>query len=167
MRFTRPIVGAFLVAIAALPALAQGPPTLAFLQRLEGDWRGGGEVSGMAADMRMRWQPALDGKFHRLSMENVMTGSDGKSWHFKAEAFYRVQEDGSITGQWFDSRGLDLPLAGRVEGNAMTIDWGTDGSAERGRSTYRLAADALEVTDEVYGKDGRLGAFGRTILRRE
>jgi hypothetical protein len=124
-------------------------------------------VSGMAADMRMRWEPALDGKFHRLAMENLMTGQDGKTWHFKAEAFYRVLKDGSIAGQWFDSRGLNLPLAGRADGDAMTIDWGNEASAERGRSTYRLSADALEVTDEVYGKDGTLTIFGRTRLVRK
>jgi hypothetical protein len=48
----------------------------------------------------------------------------------------------------------------------MTIDWGTEESPERGRSTYRLAAGVLEVTDEVYGKDGTLAVFGRTRLTR-
>jgi len=99
-------------------------------------------------------------------MENLMTGQDGKTWHFKAEAFYRVQQDGSIAGHWFDSRGISLPLVGRADGDAMTIDWGNEASAERGRTTYRLAADALEVTDEVDGKDGTLTTFGRTRLSR-
>jgi hypothetical protein len=49
----------------------------------------------------------------------------------------------------------------------MTIDWGIEGSPERGRSSYRLAADALEVTDEVYGKEGALKVFGRTHLARD
>jgi hypothetical protein len=48
----------------------------------------------------------------------------------------------------------------------MTIDWGTV-EIERGRSTYRLAGEALEVTDEVYGKEGALAVFGRTKLARE
>jgi hypothetical protein len=99
-------------------------------------------------------------------MENRMTGSNGQSWHFKALSFYRVAENGSIAGTWFDSRGISLPLTGRVEGDAMTIDWGTP-DIERGRSTYRLTADALEVTDETYGKDGGLVVFGRTRLTRE
>jgi len=158
---------ALVLALAGLPSLAEEPAALAFLHRIEGEWRGAGEVRGMAADMRMRWEPALDGKFHRLAMENRMTGQDGATWHFKAEAFYRVMPDGSITGQWFDSRGISLPLAGRSDGDAMTIDWGNEGSPERGRSTYRLVADALEVTDEVYGKDGQLGVFGRTRLDRD
>jgi hypothetical protein len=80
---------------------------------------------------------------------------------------YRVTKDGSVTGQWFDSRGVSLPLAGRSDGDAMVIDWGVETSPERGRSTYRLVDGALEVTDEVYGKDGSLAVFGRTRLTRE
>ncbi len=158
---------ALALALAGLPSLAEGPAAPAFLHRIEGEWRGAGEVRGMAADMRMRWEQALDGRFHRLAMENRMTGQDGATWHFKAEAFYRVQKDGSISGQWFDSRGISLPLAGLADRESMTIDWGNESSAERGRTTYRLAADALEVTDEVYGKDGQLDVFGRTRLSRE
>ena len=109
----------------------------------------------MAADMRMHWEPVLDGQFQRLSMEDLMTGADGKTWHFKAQGYYHVGKDGTITGTWFDSRGISLPLAGRVEGDTMTIDWGTD-AIERGRSSYRLTEGTLEVTDEVYTKEGEL-----------
>ena len=48
----------------------------------------------------------------------------------------------------------------------MTIDWGTD-AIERGRSSYRLTEGTLEVTDEVYSKEGELHVFGRTHLTRE
>jgi len=167
MKFASHCAAALVLALAGLPTLAEAPAAAAFLERLAGEWKGAGEVSGMAADMHMRWEQVLDGKFHRLSMENLMTGQDGKTWHFKADAFYRVQKDGSIAGHWFDSRGISLPLAGLADGDAMTIDWGNEASAERGRSTYRLAADTLEVTDEVYGKDGTFTAFGRTRLTRE
>ena len=166
MTHTRHLAGALVLAFASLQALAEAPAAYVFLGRLVGDWRGAGEVSRMAGDMRMHWEPVLDGQFHRLSMENQLTGVDGKIWHFKAQGYYRVGTDGTITGQWFDSRGFSLPLTGSVAGDAMTIDWGTEASAERGRSTYRLAADALEVTDEAYGKDGTLSVFGRTRLTR-
>ncbi len=167
MKFARHCAATLVLALASSPTFAEAPAASAFLARLAGEWKGVGEVSDMAADMHMRWEQALDGKFHRLAMENRMTGQDGKTWHFKAEAFYRVQKDGSIAGQWFDSRGLNLPLAGRADADAMTIDWGNEASAERGRSTYRLLADALEVTDEVYGKDGTLTTFGSTRLTRD
>lgn len=167
MRRLAGLVGAIVLAWAGMPALAEGPAVPGFLQRIEGVWRGAGEVRGMAADMRMRWEPALDGKFHRLAMQNRMTGQDGAEWRFEAEGFYRVLKDGSVIGQWFDSRGISLPLAGRADGDSMTIDWGVETSPERGRSTYRLVADTLEVTDEVYGKEGNLVVFGRTRLTRE
>jgi hypothetical protein len=107
-----------------------GESAAAFFERLAGAWRGAGEVSRRVADMRMHWEPVLDGRFHRLSMENRMTVADG-------------------------------------EGDVLTIDWGNESSPERGRCTYRLAGDALEVTDEVRGKDGNFSAFGHTRLTRE
>lgn len=166
MRATMRLAAAALAALAAaLPASADEAAAAEFLGRLAGGWQGTGEVRAMAADMRMDWEPVLEGQFHRLSMENRMKGSDGQSWHFKALAFYRVGKDGSISGTWFDSRGISLPLTGQVEGDAMTIDWGTP-DIERGRSTYRLTAEALEVTDEAYDKDGGLVVFGRTRLTR-
>jgi len=150
----------------AASAAAGEPESAAFFGRLHGEWQGTGEVRGMTAEMRMRWQPALDGQFHTLSMKNRMTGKDGQIWVFEAQAYYRVHADGKIAGTWFDSRGISLPLTGRVEGGTLTIDWGTP-AIERGRSSYALAADTLEVTDEVYGKDGALAVFGRTRLARK
>jgi hypothetical protein len=165
VRTTARFAAATLATLATLPSAADSAAAAEFLGRLAGGWQGTGEVRGMAADMRMEWEPVLDGRFHRLSMENRMTGGDGQSWHFKALAFYKVGEDGTIAGTWLDTRGITLPLTGHVEGDAMTIDWGTP-DIERGRSTYRLTAEALEVTDEAYGKDGGLVVFGRTKLAR-
>jgi len=156
-----------LAALVSGLAFADAPAAQAIFGRLAGEWRGTGDVSGMTGDMRMRWEPVLDGQFHRLTFENQLKGAGGEFWPFKAQAFYRVAKDGSVTGQWFDSRGLNLPLAGRAEADTLTIDWGDESSPERGRSTYRLVTGALEVTDEVYGKDGTLAVFGRTRLTRE
>ncbi|NND43763.1 MAG: hypothetical protein HKN58_00465, partial [Xanthomonadales bacterium] len=33
------------------------------LSDLAGEWRGGGEVRGMASEQTMRWGPVLDGAF--------------------------------------------------------------------------------------------------------
>jgi hypothetical protein len=152
----------------ALPGVAapEEPPAQGFTAQIAGDWQGGGEVSGMAAEMSMRWEPVLGGQFLRLSLENRMSGKDGRPRRFQAQAYYRVGGDGAVSGRWFDSRGISLPLQGRVDGDAMTIDWGDEASVERGRSRYRLSADALEVTDEVI-KDGVLAVFGRTRLTRQ
>ena len=136
-------------------------------RRLTGDWHGTGEVRAMAGDMRMHWEPVLDGQFHRLSMERP-DDRRGRQDLALQGAGVLPRRDGrhASPAPWFDSRGISLPLTGRVTGDTMTIDWGTEASIERGRSSYRLAADALEVTDEVYGKDGKLSVFGRTRLTR-
>ncbi len=151
--------------LAMPPAFAEESAASAFFGKLAGDWQGGGEVNQMAADMRMTWEPVLDGRFLRLTMDNRMTGAEGKAWHFKAQSYYRIEQDGTITGNWFDSRGITLPLAGGVEQDSMTIQWGTD-AIERGRSHYRLSAEGLEVTDEVFTKEGEWRTFGRTRLLR-
>ena len=110
--------------------------------------------------------PALDAAFFRFVFDNRMTAADGKESRFRAEAFYRVGPDGGISGNWFDSRGMALPLTGSVDENgALVILWGTE-ETERGRSTYRLADDALEITDEVVGEDGNWRVFGQTRLVR-
>jgi len=132
--------------LAMRPAFAEESAASAFRARLAGNWQGTGEVNQMAADMRM-------------------TGAEGKAWHFKAQSYYRIEQDGTITGNWFESRGITLPLAGGVEQDSMTIQWGTE-AIERGRSRYRLSAEGLEVTDEVFTKEGEWRTFGRTRLLR-
>ena len=48
----------------------------------------------------------------------------------------------------------------------MIAEWG-DGTAPRGRSTYRLiGANAMEVIDEIRRKDGSWSEFGRFRLER-
>ncbi len=148
-------------------ALAGEAPASNFLQGLAGDWRGTGVVQEMPADIRMTWEAALDGQFTRLTLDNRMTGSEGKTWHFKSQAYYQVLKDGTIAGHWFDSNGASLPVTGEVEGDAMIILWGTETSPERGRSTYRLSAGELVVTDEVFARDRGYRVFGRTRLMRQ
>ena len=154
--------------IACLPAaFAQESPAAGFFARIAGDWQGTGEVRGMASVQKMAWQPVLDGSFLRLTFDNCMTAADGKEWQFQAHGYYRVRDDGTITGLWFDSRGVSFLLSGAVDaGGTMTIQWGTD-DTERGRSSYRIEADELQVTDEVLSREGEWRVFGRTRLTRE
>ncbi|HEY7741108.1 MAG TPA: hypothetical protein VIB01_10895, partial [Steroidobacteraceae bacterium] len=69
-------------------------------------------------------------------------------------------------GTWLDSRGITQQIAGGLdESGALVIQWGSE-ETERGRSTYRLVEDALEITDEVVGEDGNWRVFGQTRLTR-
>lgn len=163
----RAMLRILLLWIACLPAaLAEESPAAGFFAQIAGDWQGTGEVRGMASVQQMSWQPVLDGGFLRLAFDNRMSAADGKEWRFQAHAYYRTEGDGTITGTWFDSRGVSFPLSGTVDdGGTMTILWGTD-DTEHGRSNYRLAAGVLEVTDEVFGRAGGWRVFGRTRLTR-
>ena len=155
-----------MAALLATPAAAAETPAAEVLDRLVGTWQGNGETQGMAAVLRLQWERVLDGAYTRLTLSNRMNASDGKVWHFQAQAFYRVGPDGAISGNWFDSRGTSLPLAGNAEPALMTIRWGTEESVEQGRSSYRLTDDALEVTDEVLTQEGEWKVFGRSRLTR-
>lgn len=150
----------------SLAAGADEARTRGFFAALAGDWQGTGETLGMTSTQRARWEPALGAAFFRFVFDNRMTAADGKETRFRAEAFYRVGRDGAVTGTWLDSRGVTQPLAGgQDETGALVILWGTE-ETERGRSTYRLVDDALEITDEVVGEDGNWRVFGQTRLTR-
>jgi hypothetical protein len=164
MKRAMPLVAALLA--WALAADADEARTRGVLAQLAGEWQGEGEVLGTASVQRARWEPALDAAFFRFVFDNRMTAADGRASRFRAEAFYRVGSDGTISGTWLDSRGMTLPLAGSVDDSgALVILWGTE-ATERGRSTYRLVEDALEITDEVVGEDGNWRVFGQTRLTR-
>lgn len=162
----RPLPLLALLFALPLAAAADEARTRGFFAELAGNWEGTGEVLGMASTQQARWEPALGAAFFRFVFDNRMTAADGKESRFRAEAFYRVGGDGAVTGTWLDSRGMTLPLAGALdEGGALVVLWGT-AETERGRSTYRLAGDTLEITDEVVAEDGGWRVFGRTMLRR-
>jgi hypothetical protein len=154
-------VAALQVAVAEETAAAQ------LVAALAGNWQGAGEVRGMPSKQEMRWESVLDGRFLRLSFDNRMTAPDGKEWRFQADAYYRIQADGTIAGTWFDSRGFTFPLAGSADdAGVLTIDWGSD-DTERGLSRYQIKDGRLEVTDEVKDKDGTIRVFGRSTLERK
>lgn len=149
-----------------LAASADEAGTRGFFAALAGEWQGKGETLGMASVQQARWEPALGAAFFRFAFDNRMTAADGRETRFRAEAFYRVDKDGAVTGTWLDSRGVTQQIAGGLdESGALVIQWGSE-ETERGRSTYRLVEDALEITDEVVGEDGNWRVFGQTRLTR-
>jgi len=71
-----------------------------------------------------------------------------------------------VKGTWFDSQASVHPLEIRVEAMGLVVSW--PAAEPRGRTTYRLLDDgALEILDEVRGKDGAFREFGRMRYRRE
>lgn len=154
------------ILLAASPVHASEQVKADTWQALVGEWRGEGEVRGMAAAVRLRFEATLDGRGRRLSFENAMTGKDGRSWRFLAEALYLCDAAGACKGQWQDSRGMILPLSTQSQPDRVIVEWG-EAATERGRTTYHLADDgSLHMTDEVLGKDGAWKTFGQTRATR-
>lgn len=151
---------------AQASATATPSHVAALLDRFAGRWRGQGTVTGRSSDVEMTWEPALQRAFVHLMFRNAMTAADGSRTIFEARGYYRREAAGASTGVWVDSRGLVLPLQTSASPDTLTSDWG-GADTERGRTTYRLVdAATLEVVDAVYGGDGQLREFGRTVLKR-
>ncbi len=135
-------------------------------ESLHGRWSGGGQVSGMAASVELEFRPALEGRAHHLAFHNRMRMPDASVWPFRAEAFYLCDAEGICRGHWYDSRGTILPVVATSADDRLVVEWGGEGT-ERGRTTYRLTEDGLEIVDEVQGPDGSMRPFGRTELARD
>ena len=158
----------FLLALLCLlsaPAAAQRAEPSGALDWLLGSWKGGGTHSGRRSEARLQARPALGGRFVELTYR-LKVGAP-KPFAFEGRAFYRPVDGGGWKADWFDSRGLVLPVSASVEGSSLTADWGTIGT-EQGRTIYRLLADGrLEVVDAVVGPDGARREFARQLFRRE
>jgi hypothetical protein len=175
---TRHFAALALSAIVVCPASAgDGQATSPDLgSRLVGTWRGEGMVTGRASRIVMTWERIMNGAFLHLSFRNEMAASASRPAEvFEGRGYYRFaaatttapagQRGG--TGTWIDSRGLILPLMFATTADALTSDWGTEGT-ERGRTTYRFTGpDALEVIDLVRTADVTYREFGRSVLGRQ
>jgi hypothetical protein len=144
------------------------PPSI--VQRLLGDWRGTGTVTGRASEITLQWTLDLGGSFVHLRFRNAMAADATRPAQvFEGRGYYRLPGGAgatSGTGTWIDSRGLILPVSVTISADAFQSDWGAE-NTERGRTIYRLTGDgALEVTDFVRAADDTYREFGRSVLRR-
>lgn len=146
----------------AHPCFAQIPETLA---DITGEWHGEGQLFGNPAAFSMSWQSVLSDSFLQLDFRNEYGLPDGSRQALTARALYDVSDTTSVSGVWFDSRGMVLPLSGSWNGNTLTISWGSD-ATERGETRYQLIdASTIEVTDRVL-RDGTLVPFASARYSR-
>jgi hypothetical protein len=144
---------------------AQEPAPSRPLEQWLGEWRGTGTTSGAPAQLNLKWERALGGRFVRLTLVNEI-GAEPTRQRFEGLAMYWPGAAGRLNGRWFDSQGATHLLDAVLEPDALIAEWG-DGTTARGRSTYRLLApDAMEVIDEIRGKDGTWREFGRFRMQR-
>lgn len=155
---------ALLLCLVPAGAMAQPAAPHAALAWLLGSWKGSGSFSGQPTESGLEVTPALGGKFVELSYRFRTAGQ--RPFTFEGRAFYRRGGEGAWKADWYDSRGMALPIVARLEGSSLTSDWGGPGT-EQGRTVYRLLGDGrLEVVDSVLGADGTRREFARNIFAR-
>jgi hypothetical protein len=153
------------LALGARPSAGQqpSPPSAQCLSQLHGDWVGPGRVMGRDIVMRQRWRATLQNSFTELDMAHLTAGDTSRA-QFAGRGFYRPASGDSVTGTWFDSRGISFELRGSCQNGALTMRWL---GVERGETRYtRRGADSLEVIDQVE-TNGTLRPFGRSLLSRQ
>ncbi len=147
-----------------LRARAAAPDPLAALDRFAGAWAGPGTLHGSKANLELRVDRALGGRFVRLQHQNRVE-MPGRTMAFEGLAFYRAAGAG-FAATWFDSFGHVYSVTAALDGDTLRAEWGTP-DTEQGLSVYRLSAPGtLEVTDSVK-RAGTLQEFGRATLTRQ
>ena len=127
-----------------------------------GKWEGSGTLYNTAATFSMEWEQVLNAQFLRLDFSNAL---DSGAFSMNAHGYYKIDGD-SLTGHWFDSRGVSFPLTGVVKDQTMIIHWGTT-DFEQGRTEYALLAPGkMEVTDFVL-RNGEYAQFGKATYQRK
>lgn len=145
------------------PAAAQASP-VAGLDWLVGEWTGGGKHAGRDSEARLEARPVLGGRFVELGYRLETKGPPPST--FEGRAMYRPVEGGGWKADWYDSRGMVLPVSATLEGSTLTADWGSAGT-EQGRTIYRLIPGGrLEIVDFVLRPDGTRTEFARQTFVR-
>lgn len=148
--------------VCIMPARAQDP---SIVDTLIGEWEGQGELFGIPAAFQMKWEWALEKKFLHLTFQNSFRRANSAKQTLQAQAFYRPQGNDSLSGTWFDSRGMVLPLEASIEGALVNTLWGTP-EIEQGRTEYHIMGPTqIEVKDFVL-RDGVWHQFGQATYRR-
>lgn len=169
MRWLAPMLFALAVpfSIAALAEQKTATPSATELAWLHGNWEGQGTLLGKPATANLSIGLVLNGTATGLSYRALVSSNDVRpKFEFEGRGTYRVTDLGRVTGQWSDSAGNFHPLAGKVSGHDLQIQWG-EARTELGHSSYTLGQDGtLTVVDSVFSK-GAVREFARFSYRRK
>ena len=132
-----------------------------FADRALGSWEGTGTLFGQDAQFKMTWEKTLNDKFLKLTFQNRFKVQNGKERVMDAQGYYNTVTG---KGQWFDSRGQNLPLLLEIDKKTLKVFWGDD-DTEQGRTTYVIVGKKMAVEDYVM-KDGMLQIFGKAEYTR-
>ena len=132
-----------------------------FADRAIGTWEGTGTLFGMEARFTMQWEKTLGEKFLKLTFQNRFMDNKGTVRVMDAQGYYNTATG---KGQWFDSRGQNLPLLLEIDKKTLKVFWG-DEATEQGKTIYMIVGKKMAVEDYVM-KDGLLNPFGKAEYER-
>lgn len=127
---------------------------------VDNNWTGTGILMGKEATFTMDWQKVLHNKFIKLEFQNKRKSEDNETMVFKATGFYKIVNDTTIVGNWYDNRGITFALKGFIKENELTIIWGND-NTEMGKTIYHYIKDYNKITVEDFVmQNGKYAKFG-------
>ena len=132
-----------------------------FADRAIGSWEGTGTLFGMEARFSMEWEKTLGDKFLKLTFQNRFMDQNNQVRTMDAQAYYNTATG---KGQWFDSRGQNLPLSLEIEKKTLKVLWG-DENSEQGKTVYVIVGKKMAVEDYVM-RDGEFSLFGKAEYRK-
>ncbi|MBL8235771.1 MAG: hypothetical protein JNM66_00025, partial [Bryobacterales bacterium] len=118
---------------------------------------GAGTFQGKPAQIELRAQPILDGKFDEV----LITVTPASGSPFLGRAVYAAD---AATAHWNDSMANAYPIKAEWNGESLVALWA---DPVRGRSTYSLGADGrLSIIDEVSQKNAVFQRFAEYKLSK-
>lgn len=122
-------------------------------------WQGEGMLMGVPATFKMDWKLVLNNQFLELRFSSIRKDEKGNEIVFEAIGLYKLSEAKSLTGSWFDSRGVTLPLKGEIHNNQLIINWGSK-KTEQGRTVYTLINNNNIMVKDYVLKNNDYQVFG-------
>ena len=146
----------FLILLLSLSLSISAFAQKSFAERALGNWEGSGTLFGMEARFSMFWEKTLGEKFLKLTFQNRFMDNKGTVRVMDAQGYYNTA---TKKGQWFDSRGQNLPLSLEIDKRTLKVIWG-DENTERGKTIYVIVGKKMAVEDYVM-KNGEYSPFGK------
>ena len=153
------------VALQTAVAAQEGStgPIPAVFMKLEGQWKGEGNLLGRPAEFVMRWETEPQG-FVRLTFSNAWVGKDGSQTPvLSSEATY-LPRGSSALGVWLDDRPQRLTLRAALTDSTVITNWTAD--AEEGRTEYVVRSPEEVVVRDIVYVDGSDRLFAEATYRR-
>lgn len=151
----------FITSFSFLTTLCLAQPSI--MKAFIGDWEGNGILYNQDASFTMKWESVLNEQFFRLNFKNRLNSG---AFQMHAYGYYKLKADSSITGHWFDSRGVSFSLVGHITENSLTINWGTP-ETEQGRTEYILTSlNGIKVSDFIL-RNNEYSLFGEATYQQK